>query len=136
MVIIFLDFFIFYQMFSSQRVKRSMIYICVCACVRARIASRVVKQLKDLGSHEIRKCHENLKTLQNDSLVPSLSPKIKILSIISIPYKNQTLPQIFYPWLYQSVIYQIQKKKQSFSPNKRSYTQFLREVRTPKHKKQ
>ena len=36
---------------------------------------------KDLESWEIRKYHESLKPSQNDSLVPSLPAKMKILLI-------------------------------------------------------
>ena len=44
-----------------------------------------------LGSQEIRKYQENLNTLQKDSLVPSLPPKFKILSILAKNFSKYTL---------------------------------------------
>ena len=43
-----------------------------------RVTSWVAKRLKTLDIKEMRKYHENLKILQNDSLVASLPAKTKL----------------------------------------------------------
>ena len=76
--IIFWAFLMFYQIFLSSQVKR-----------RAIISNNhglyelphELRTAPDLGSQEIRKYQENPKTLWNDSVVPSLTVKIKILLI-------------------------------------------------------
>ena len=68
----------FDQIFVSPQVKRSVI-IC-----NKRGIYKLPHELGlglGLGFYEIRKCQGNLEISLNHSLVPSLSPKIKILSI-------------------------------------------------------
>ena len=80
MVRIYQEFLMFYQFFLSPPVKRSLIisnklvYMsCLTSC----------QSTYDLGSQKIRKVQNNVKTSWNYNLLPSLSPKKEILSVIA-----------------------------------------------------
>ena len=68
----------FYQIFISPQVKQIMII-----SNKHGIYEFPHELPNDLRSSEIRKCQEGLKSSYNYSLVPSLLPKMEILSIVA-----------------------------------------------------
>ena len=80
MVILFWEVLMFYQIFFSPQVKRSLIVSnklvytsCLTSC----------HTTYDLESQEISKFQNNVKTLWNYNVVPSFPSKRKILSILA-----------------------------------------------------
>ena len=116
MVIIFREFLVFYQIFLSPQVKRSL-----------STSNRLVhtdfvtslRTIQDLGSQEIRKDQNNLKTSWNYNLVLTLSSKknlsiqakdslkieIELFPQGAISHENQSFSQIFCPC--QQCLYQL-----------------------------
>ena len=68
----------FYQIFISPQAKR-----CVIITYKHGIYELPHKLPNDLRRKEIRKYEESLKNSYNDSLVPSLPAKMKILLILA-----------------------------------------------------
>ena len=79
MVVIFWELVMFYEIFLSPQVEQSVILSNKHGIYE--LPHELPNDLRFIIK-EIRECQEDLKTLLNCSLMPSLTPKMKILSTL------------------------------------------------------